>query len=99
VPVTFHIPSALRRLIAGESQVSLAVSPHDVRGALDALFEAHPILRDRILTETGQVREHINIFVGPEAIRWTGGLTTAVPEGAEISIIPAVSGGVGSPLI
>lgn len=93
MPITFHIPWALRRLIAGESQVILATSAQTVGGALNALFDAHPILRDRILTETGQVREHVNIFVGPEAIRWTGGLATPVPEGAEISIIPAVSGG------
>ncbi len=91
--VTFHIPGALRRLVAGESQVAAAASPRTVAEALEVLFERHPILRDRIMTETGQVREHVNIFVGAEAIRWTGGLSTAVPEGAEISIIPAVSGG------
>jgi sulfur-carrier protein len=93
VGLTFHIPSALRRLIAGESQVSVDAPARDVGEALVLLFERHPVLRDRILTETGQVREHINIFVGPEAIRWTGGLSTPVRDGEEISIIPAVSGG------
>jgi PPOX class probable F420-dependent enzyme len=50
-------------------------------------------MRDRVVTEQGQVREHINIFVGKENIRYTGGLATPVPPGAEISIVPAVSGG------
>jgi len=39
------------------------------------------------------VREHINIFIGDENIRYTGGLASSVPDGCEISIVPAVSGG------
>jgi len=44
-------------------------------------------------TEQGQVREHINVFVGNEDVRYTGGLQTPIPDGAEITIIPAISGG------
>ena len=47
-------------------------------------------VRDR---ETGQVREHVQVSVGVESIRYTGGLATAVPDGSENSIVPAVSGG------
>jgi molybdopterin converting factor small subunit len=50
-------------------------------------------VRDRILTEQGEVRPHVNVFVGDQSIRDTGGLATPVPDGAEIAIIPAVSGG------
>jgi hypothetical protein len=50
-------------------------------------------VRDRVVTEQGQVREHINIFVGEENIRYSGGLATAIQKGAEISIVPAISGG------
>ena len=64
-----------------------------VSDVLEDLWELHPGVRDRVVTEIGEVRQHVNIFVGNEAIRWTGGLDTPVPEGAEISIIPAVSGG------
>ena len=35
----------------------------------------------------------LNVFVGTESSRWSGGLTTPVPDGAEIAILPAVSGG------
>ncbi len=48
---------------------------------------------DRVVDERGEMRPHVNVFVGVEAIRWTGGLATALPDGAEISIVPAVSGG------
>jgi molybdopterin converting factor small subunit len=64
-----------------------------VGAALDALWTLHPGVRDRIVTEQGEVRQHVNVFVGNESIRFTGGLDTAVPDGGEISIVPAVSGG------
>jgi len=46
-----------------------------------------------VVDEQGEVRQHINIFVGNDAIRFADGLATAVPDGAEIMIVPAVSGG------
>ena len=64
-----------------------------VAQALDQLWRLHPGLRDRVLTEQGQVRRHVNVFVGSASIRDTGGLETPVPDGAEIAIVPAVSGG------
>jgi molybdopterin converting factor small subunit len=53
----------------------------------------HPGVWDRVLTEEGAVRQHVNVFVGDESIRYTGGLDTPVPPSAVISIVPAVSGG------
>jgi molybdopterin converting factor small subunit len=43
--------------------------------------------------ETGEVRQHVNVFVGDENIRFSGGLTTPVRDGAVLTILPAVSGG------
>jgi molybdopterin synthase sulfur carrier subunit len=47
------------------------------------------------MNETGAVRLHVNVFVGDEEIKFTGGLSTPVPEGADLHVIPAVSGGAG----
>ena len=52
-------------------------------------------IRDRVVNEQGNVREHINIFVGDENIRFTSGLATPLRGGSEITIVPAVSGGAG----
>lgn len=68
-------------------------SPKTVAEALSALWTIYPGVRDRIATEQGQVREHINIFIGDENIRYTGGLASSIPDRCEISIVPAVSGG------
>ena len=61
--------------------------------ALSALWMLYPGVRDRIATEQGQIREHVNIFVGDEDIRYSGGLMTSVAAGSQISIVPAISGG------
>jgi sulfur-carrier protein len=91
--VIVRIPGPLRPLAAGQSQVNLKGSPATVREALELLWRAYPALRDRVVNEEGQVRGHINVFVGNESIRYLDGLATPITADAEISIIPAVSGG------
>jgi molybdopterin converting factor small subunit len=93
MPVIFYIPGALREFTAGRSTVEIPQSPATLADALTALWTLYPGVRDRIATEQGQVREHINIFIGVENVRYTGGLASKVSAGSEISIVPAVSGG------
>ena len=91
--VTIYIPAALREFTNGRNEVSVESSGATVAEVLSALWNAFPGVRDRVLNEQDQVRQHINIFVGNENIRYTGGLTTRVPNNSQISIVPAVSGG------
>jgi sulfur-carrier protein len=93
VSVTVAIPGALRPLTGGRARVTLDDAPATVDQALDALCHAYPGVRDRIFTEQDELRPHVNVFVGVDSIRYTGGLATAVADGAEIAIIAAVSGG------
>jgi len=91
--VRFLIPGPLRPFSDGRTLVSLDASPGTVAEALDALGGVHPGLRERILTEQGDVRPHVNLFVAETNIRDAGGLAMRVPDGSEIAILPAVSGG------
>jgi sulfur-carrier protein len=91
--VSFHIPGALREFTGGQSRILIDPTPTTLAEALSALWTLYPGVRDRIATEQGQVREHINIFIGDENVRYTGGLASPVANGSEISIVPAVSGG------
>ena len=91
--VTFHIPGALREFTGGHSTVQIKESPQTLADALSVLWMLYPGIRDRMATEQGQIREHINIFIGDNDCRYTGGLTSQVPAVAEISIVPAISGG------
>jgi sulfur-carrier protein len=93
VSVTFNIPGALRGFTGGRAQVQIEGSPKVLRDALQALWISYPGIRDRMATEQGQIREHINIFIGNENVRYTGGLASPVSAGAEISIVPAITGG------
>ena len=91
--ITFHIPSALRSFADGRSQVEIEGRAATLSDALQALWVVCPGIRDRVVTEQGLIRQHINVFVGNEDVRYTGGLATPIPPAAEISIVPAVSGG------
>lgn len=91
--VTFNIPGPLLSLTHGERFAQIETAPGRLRDAMEVLFDRYPGLRDRILTEQGAVREHVNVFLGKEDIRYLEGLDTMVPDQIEISIIPAVSGG------
>lgn len=91
--VTFHIPGALREFTGGHASVKIEDSPATLAGALSQLWTLYPGLRDRVLTEQGQIREHINVFIGDEDIRYSGGLRSPVSAGSEISIVPSISGG------
>jgi molybdopterin converting factor small subunit len=91
--IVFHIPGPLQEFTSGQKRIEIETMPSNVGQALEALWALYPGVRDRIATEQGQLREHINIFVGNENTRYTGGLATRLAPGCEISIVPAVSGG------
>jgi molybdopterin converting factor small subunit len=93
VPVTVYIPGPLREFSEGQNEVEIGGSPATLADALSALWIIFPGLRDRVATETGEIRQHINIFIGEEDIRFTGGLASRIPAGAEISIVPSITGG------
>ncbi len=91
--VSVHLAAPLRLVAGDRERVDLDAPQPTVAAALGALWAACPTLRDPVMTEQGQVRPHVNVFVGSESIRFTGGLATPLGDKAEIWILPAVSGG------
>lgn len=88
--VTVKIPAQLRAVTEGEREIE--VDGETVGEALDAVFESHQDLRDRI-TEDGTLRRFVNVYVSGEDIRFKQGLETELAEGDEVTILPAVAGG------
>ena len=88
--VTVKIPTQLRTATGGEAD--LDVSGSTVGEVLDAVFEAHGTLRERI-TQDGDLRRFVNVYVSGEDIRFQQGLETSIDDGAEVTILPAVAGG------
>ncbi|MBN8869572.1 MAG: MoaD/ThiS family protein [Solirubrobacterales bacterium] len=88
--VTVKIPTQLRATTGG--QADLTAEGSTVGEVLGAVFAEHGDLKDRI-TEGGELRRFVNVYVGGEDIRFGEGLGTEVADGAEVTILPAVAGG------
>ena len=91
--ITIEIPTVLRPHAIGNAVVSLDRSCTTVRDALAGLAVEYPGVVDRVLTETGELREHVNVFIGAENVRFMDGLSTPTPDGSNLMILAAVSGG------
>jgi sulfur-carrier protein len=93
VSVEFTIPGPLRPFAANRGRVAIEGSASTVGEALTGLWSLHPGLKERVLTEEGAIRPHVNIFLGADNVRDLEGLATRVPPSCEIAILPAISGG------
>ncbi len=87
------VPNALTPYTRGAGTLLVDAPCATVADALSAVAAQWPALTDRVLTEQGELRRHVNVFVGDESIRFLDGLDTPVLDGATIMIVPAVSGG------
>lgn len=89
--VTVRIPTQLRTLSGGASEVSVEAAT--VAEALKALDTAHPGFGERLFDESGALRRFVNVFLAEEDIRFLQGVDTPVTDGQTLSIVPAVAGG------
>jgi molybdopterin converting factor small subunit/acyl-coenzyme A thioesterase PaaI-like protein len=96
--VTVKIPAALRQFSSGLGDVLVDIdAAATVSTVLDGLGVTCPGVVERVLDEQGALRRHVNVYIGDEEARALGGLAAPVSDGAEVSILPAVSGGADDP--
>jgi molybdopterin converting factor small subunit len=93
--VTFQIAGYLTEFTGGDAEIKLDATPSSVGEALGQLWKRYVGLRDRVVTEQGEVRPHVNIFLNSQVVRRDQVLQTEINGDAEICIMPAVSGGAG----
>jgi MoaD family protein len=89
--VTIKIPTQLRAVAGGSAEAT--AEGGTVGEVLESLYSQHGELRDRIAGDDGQLRRFVNIYLAGEDIRFLDGLETQVPDGSELTILPAVAGG------
>ncbi len=92
MPVQVRIPTPLQKLTNNKAQVS--VEGETVLSLFDNLEKQYPGIKERIFDETGSLRRFVNIYINDEDIRFLQGDKTQLKEGDEVSIIPAIAGGV-----
>jgi molybdopterin synthase sulfur carrier subunit len=91
MPVKVRIPTPLRKLTHDEEIVQ--VSAATVGGAIAELQTRYPGIKERLTDESGSMRRFVNVYVNEEDIRFLQNQETALKDGDEISIIPAIAGG------
>ena len=90
--VTVHLSGYLKPFSGGETEIVLDGNFTTVSDVLDSLWLRHIALRDRVLTETGEIRQHVNIFVGSDDVKRLEGLQTSLKT-RDLHIFNAISGG------
>ncbi|WP_406410007.1 MoaD/ThiS family protein [Streptomyces halstedii] len=89
--VKVRIPTILRTYTGGLSEVEAEGSV--LSEVIESLEKNHPGIAARVLDNEGKLRRFVNVYVNDDDVRFEEGLRTATPDGAGISIIPAVAGG------
>ena len=90
--VKVRVPTPLMKLTDNKSEVMSEGST--IREILNNLESQFTGIKERICEENGAPRRFINIYLNEEDIRFLEGEETAVKDGDEISIIPAIAGGI-----
>ena len=94
ITVAVRVPTILRAYTQGQSDVSVTVDDGaDLADVVAALDRAHPGIAARVLDDSGQIRRFVNVYVDDDDVRFAAGLQTPTPDGARVSVIPAVAGG------
>tara|TARA_B100001750_G_C15445467_1_gene565958 strand:+ start:761 stop:1042 length:282 start_codon:yes stop_codon:yes gene_type:complete len=89
--VTVRIPAPLRKVTNDKDRVE--VDAENLADMVQAMEEQYPGIKERLLDESGELRHFVNIYVNGEDVQFLDGLETAISESDEVSIVPAVAGG------
>jgi molybdopterin synthase sulfur carrier subunit len=89
--VSVRLPGVLRPHAA--DRAVLDVDATDVGALLETIALHYPGVARRVRDEQGQLRRHVNVFVGEHNVRDLDGLATPLRDGDSVAILPSVSGG------
>ncbi|GGZ10449.1 MoaD/ThiS family protein [Streptomyces nitrosporeus] len=89
--VKVRIPTILRTYTGGQAEVEAEGAV--LSEVIESLEKNHPGIGARVLDDQGKLRRFVNVYVNDDDVRFESGLQTPTPDGAGISIIPAVAGG------
>ena len=88
--VQVSIPTILRNYTDGAKSVE--GSGQTLKELISDLDARHPGLGDRLL-DAGRLRRFVNVYKNDEDVRFLGGLDTELADGDNVTVLPAVAGG------
>lgn len=91
MPVTVRIPTPLRAVAKGNADVQ--AKGETIEAVIGDLERQFPGMRERLVDDAGELRRFINIYVNEEDIRFLQSQKTALKDGDQVSIVPAIAGG------
>ncbi|MDX8391997.1 MAG: MoaD/ThiS family protein [Mariprofundaceae bacterium] len=89
--VNVRIPTPLRKLTGGADEVNVEATT--INELIDGLEAAHAGIKERLCDEGGEIRRFVNVYVNDEDVRFLDGRATALKDGDDVSIVPAIAGG------
>lgn len=88
--IEVRIPTILRQYTDGQKAVE---GTGDTLGALIKDLESrHPGIQARIV-DGEQLRRFVNVYLNDEDVRFLDGIETKLNDGDNVTILPAVAGG------
>ncbi len=90
--VKVRIPTPLQKLTDGAGEVQ--GEGGDVKELFDNLESKFAGIKERVYDDAGNLRRFINIYVNEEDIRFLEGEATPLKDGDDVSVIPAIAGGI-----
>ena len=90
--IKVRIPTPLQKITGNQAEVDIHAS--NVKQLIDVLEKNHPGIKDRLCDSNGKVRRFINVYLNEEDIRFLKQEETALKDGDEVSIVPAIAGGI-----
>jgi molybdopterin converting factor small subunit len=88
--VIVRIPTPFQYVTGGRETIE--ANPDSIAGLIAQLDGLYPGISEK-LTEKGKIRSYVNILVNDDDIRFLQGEDTAVSDGDEVTIVPAIAGG------
>ncbi|MEO0350681.1 MAG: MoaD/ThiS family protein [Cyanobacteria bacterium P01_A01_bin.15] len=85
------IPTPLQKFTNNEATID--IGGDNIVALLDSLESQFPGIKARLCDDSGELRRFVNFYVNSEDIRFLDGKETALSDGDEVSIVPAVAGG------
>jgi sulfur-carrier protein len=87
-----RIPTVLRPAMGGESTIT--VEGTTIGAVLAQVTERFPSVKGQLLNDDGTLHRFLNVYVNDDDVRYLGGVDAPVADTDEITLLPAVAGGV-----